>query len=280
MKKLSIIILFLAVGIFLPLKDLCAAGLIRIANVDNYVLHKYLSGGTYSKNLEAVLERGVVEDSIFGISWENKDQIDKISLAEKTIKEPEASEGYPYLSGKARINDVDYPYEKSGWTLVHMALNRAREIVLEIKGGVGEPVHQQVGNIGIKRPDGIIEDIPVRHIGIFSSQKRPVLVVSDHYFYVRKDRGEAKAFMDQNLDWKYGFQVLIVRRMLQEAPGGDRRFTVRAVSSEGREYNDTVLIRISLDKRKFAPGEIPTIILGWKTVEEIDEGGDLGRSLK
>jgi len=34
------------------------------------------------------------------------------------------------------------------------------------------------------------------------------------------------------------------------------------------------LIKISLDKGKFSESNPPTILIGWKNVEEVDEGGD------
>ena len=280
-KKYLIIILLVFLFAVFPFQELSAKSLVKIANIDNFIMHRYLSkDGIYSKNLEPALDNGVIRETIFGTSWGNKKQIDAFSLADKTIQGTDGnhSSDYAYLGKNTRIKKVGYPYEQTGWTVVSLSdLNGKRGVVIEIEGGIeGGIVHQQVGNIGIKRQDGVIEDIPLEKIGLLLGEKRkkPVLVVSEDYLHHRKDKGDIQGLLDEELGWKHGFQILIARTILEEFPGEDDRFTVQAVSSEGIEYSDTVLIRISLDKRKFSDGEIPTILIGWKTVEEIDEGGD------
>ncbi|HUU50999.1 MAG TPA: hypothetical protein VMW81_08570 [Nitrospinota bacterium] len=275
--KTGLIILFIFFLEVIPLRVLCADEIVRIANLDNFAMQKHqTSQRTYSKTLEIALESGVVENTIFGIGWGNKRQIDSFSLSDKVISEPgEIAYGLGYLGEKTRIRKVDYPYESRGWTDIHLFdLNGSREVLLEIKGGIGEPVHQQVGNIGIKRPDGVIEDIPVKRKGALDRGRGPVLVLSDDYFYYRKDIGDIKKLLDKELEWKHGFQILIIRKIVEEAPGEDDRFTIQATSSDYNNYNDTVLIRISFDKGSFSNKNTPTIFFGWKSVDEIDEGGD------
>jgi len=275
MKKGYIILLALLFGM-IPLKALHAEQVVRIANVDNFIMHKYLNKGVYSKLLEDVLNNGIVETGILGTGWGNKKQIDKFSLVEKVIKDPEAKAyGLEYLGKNRKIAKVNYPYENRGWTAVHLAdLDGAKEIVLEIEGGNKEPVRQWVGNIGIKRPDGMIEDIPVNIKGAFDKGKVPALILSDDYFYLRKDKGDIKELLDKELEWKDGFQILVIRKMLETVPGSDQRFTVMVNPSGNINYNDTVLIKISLDKGKFSESNPPAILIGWKNVEEVDEGGD------
>lgn len=280
-KKVFIILFILFSGM-IPLKGFSAEQIIRVVNLDDFVMYQHLSKeGVYSRLLEEALNNGIVKETIFGIGWGNKRQIDSFSLADKVIKEPgEMAYGLGYLGEKTRIRKTDYPYESRGWTDVYLAdLDGAMEIVLEIEGGLGDPVHQQVGNIGIKRPDGVIEDIPVKRRGVLDKGKEPVLVLSDDYFYYRKDMGDIKELLDEELGWRHGFQILIIRKIVEEAPGEDDRFVIHATSSEWNNYNDTVFIRISLDKGKFSRVNVPTIIFGWKSIEEIDEGGDSGDTL-
>lgn len=278
--KLLLITVFAALFLIFPLQELSAENLVKIANVDNFIMHRHLSKeGIYSNNLELALDNGIIRENIFGTSWGNKKQIDAFSLAEKSIKGTDGnySDDYAYLGKNTRVKKVDYPYEQTGWTVVSLSdLNGKREVIIEIEGGTeGDVVHQQVGNIGVKRPDGIVEDIPLEKIGLLGKkEKKPVLVVSEDYLHHRKHKGDIQELLDEELGWKYGFQILIARTILEEFPGEDDRFTVQAVSSEGTEYSDTVLIKISLDKKKLSGGEIPTILIGWKTVEEVDEGGD------
>jgi len=278
-RKRGFITLFILFSVLVPLRVFSADKIVRIANLDNYVMYQHqTSQGVYSETLEKALESGVVKMTVFGIGWGNKSQIDSFSLADKVIKEPgEIAYGLGYLGEKTKIRKVDYPYESRGWTDVHLFdLNGSGEILLEIEGGIGDPVHQQVGNIGIKGPDGVIEDVPVKKKGALDKGKVPVLVLSDDYFYYRKDIGDIKKMLDEELEWRYGFQILIIRKIIEEAPGEDDRFEILATSPEYRNYNDTVLIRISLDKEKFSSTNVPTIIFGWKSVEEIDEGGEDG----
>jgi len=54
----------------------------------------------------------------------------------------------------------------------------------------------------------------------------------------------------------------------------DPRFSVLTQFSEYINYNDTVFIRISFDKGKFSESDPPTILLGWRTIDEIEDGGD------
>lgn len=280
-KKVFIILFILFSGM-IPLKGFSAEQVVRIANLDNFVMHQHLTKeGTYLKSLEMALEKGVVKTTIFGIGWGDKRQIDSFSLADKAIKKPgEGAYGLGFLGEKTRIRKTDYPYENRGWTDVHVFdLDGPREVLLEIEGGIGEPVYQQVGNIAIKRPDGVIEDIPLKRKGALDRVKGPVLVLSDDYFYYRKDRGDIRELLDEELEWRHGFQILIIRKIVEEAPGGDDRFTIHAISSEWNNYNDMVLIRISLDKGNFSMENPPTILFGWKSIEEIDEGGDSGDTL-
>lgn len=275
MKKGYIILLVLFFGM-IPLKNLHAEQVVKISNVDNFIMHKYLNkGGIYSKLLEDVMNNGIVETGILGTGWGNKKQIDKFSLVEKVIKDPEAKAyGLEYLGKNRKITKVIYPYENRGWTDVHLAnLDGSREIVLEIEGGSKDPIHQWVGNIGIKRPDGTIEDIPVNIKGAFDKEKVPALILSDDYFYYRKEKGDIKELLDKELGWKDGFQILVIRKMLERV-SGDERFGVLVNPGGDINYNDTVLIRISLDKGKFSESNPPTILIGWKNVKEVDEGGD------
>jgi len=275
MKKGYIILLALFLGM-IPVKSLHAEQIVRIANVDNYVMHKYLkSNGFYSRSLEDVLKNGIVESGILGIGWDNRTQIDKISLADKTIINPEQNDyALNFLGKNDKIARVIYPYKTHGWTDVYLShLNGAKDIVLEIAGGDKGPVHQWIGSIGIERPDGTIENIPVNGMGALSKQKVPALVLSSDYFYYRKHRGDLKKLLDKELEWKDGFQILAVRKTLETVPGSDGRFTVLVNPGSDINHNDTVLVRIALDKEKFSVSNPPTIIIGWKTVEEVDEGG-------
>ena len=274
MKKGCILLLGLFL-VLLPLGNLHAEQTVRLANVDNFIMYKYLNNGIYSKDFEDVLSRGVVGENVLGTGWGNRNQIDKISLVDKVIKEPETGHSAPGDTARIkRIVNIDFPYKNSGWTDVSLSgLNSSGEINLEIEGGIKEPVHQWVGNIGIKRPDGVIENIPVSGIGALDRKKTSALILSDAYYYYRKEKGDLKELLDKELSWRDGFQILIIRKMLETVPGEDERFKVLVNPGGNNNYNDTVLIRISFDKGKFSASNPPTIIIGWKTVEEVDEGG-------
>ena len=165
-----------------------AEKMIRIANVDNFILHKHLKKGLYLKDVEKALDNVTEKRNILGTSWKNKGEICQFSLAEKTLVEPDLKTyGWEYLGVSGRVKEVVNPHKNSGWTDVNLLdPSNTREILLEIKGGGdGEPYHQQVGNIGIKRPDGIIEDIPLNEKNLIDKKKGSVLVLSDDYFYAK-----------------------------------------------------------------------------------------------
>jgi hypothetical protein len=277
MKKGYIILVALFL-VMLPLNALHAEQVVRMANVDNFVMYKFLNKGVYSKDFEDVLSKGIVEGSVMGAGWDNRKQIDRISLADKVIKVPEAGRPVPGKTDVGnRIVNINYPYKNSGWTDIYLSgLDSSGEILLEIEGGNKEPVQQWVGNIGIRRPDGIIENIPVSVIGALDKKKASALILSDDYYYYRKDKGDLKELLDKELTWRDGFQILVIRKMLQTVPGEDERFRVLVNPGGFNNYNDTVLIRISPEKGKFSASNPPTIIIGWKTVEELDEGGGGG----
>lgn len=243
---------------------------VRIANIDNFILHKYLNkDGIIDKEIEEALENISEKETVAGTPWKRKKkEIDKDSLAEKTIKEPSDEEfGLKFSGKKTAIKEIVYPLKNSGWTDVLLDTADSKEIILEIEGGMyKDAVHHQVGNIGIKRADGRIKNLDACERGRFDRKKEPVMVISDDYFYSLKDKGGAKKLFDEEIEWEDGIKVLIIRKLFPEVPGEDSRFIVQSISFENDYDNDTVLIMVSRDHPRFKKREL-SLLVGWKSKE-------------
>lgn len=268
-KKYVLEVLFTLLFLMGFVGNALAEKMIRIANVDNFIMHKYLlKNSVYSEELEKILDNVDEKMSVLGTSWKNKKYINKDSLVEKVIKQANPQDfGLKYQERNGRIKEVIYPSNKSGWTKVDLEdSNKAEGIILEIEGGDREPIHQRVGNIAIKNSKGMIEDIPVVERGVLDKKKGSVLVLSDDYLFSRK-REEIQKIVDEELEWKEGIKILIARKMFPEVPGQDERFTIHSISYENENDNDTVFIFIAAAQRKSLDKEFPSLLFGWKTKE-------------
>ena len=241
---------------------------VRIANIDNFILQKYYltREGTYDKELEDVLGRITEKSGFFGTSWNKSDkQAERDCIADKTLREPDLQNlGLKKIKTNAKIKEVVYPAKKSGWTDVVLDTAGSEAIILEIEGGDKDPIHHQLRNIGYKRADGKIENLDVGERGALSKKKQPVLLISRDYFDSLKEKGGAQKLFDEDIEWKEGFKILVIRKMFPEVPGEHDKFIVQSISYEFDNDNDTVLLMISPERMKLAGAE-PTLFLGWRS---------------
>jgi hypothetical protein len=242
---------------------------VKIANIDNFILQKYLTkDGMYDRELEDVLGRVSEKSGFFGTSWNKSDkQAEKDCIAEKTVREPDLQYfGLKKIKANAKIKEVVYPAKKSGWTDVILDTAGSEGIILEIEGGDLNPIHHQLKNIGYKRADGKIENLDVVEKGALNKKKEPVLLISKDYFDSLKEKGGAQKLFDEDIEWKEGFKILVIRKMFPEVPGENDKFLVLSISYEFDNDNDTVLIMVSPERMKLAGAE-PTLFFGWRSKE-------------